>query len=132
MGVPKYSSRGNFYLVTMYTIGEFADLTGVSKRTLVRCDLDGILVAYRSPSGRRYYSEEQCSVYKIAGHTESENKEQYSAYKKVSRTKKVNEVYLRAFSGRREVVTQEQIDELKVYCEQKLGIQVELINFLEN
>jgi excisionase family DNA binding protein len=109
----------------MYSIGEFSKRTNISKRTLVRWDQEKKLVAYRSPSGRRYYSEEQCSVYQRVLLTESENESQYYA----SRTSEAHEVYLKAFSSSREVVTQSQIDSLKIYCQQQLGIQVELINF---
>jgi len=43
--------------------------------------------------------------------------------------KEVDEVYLRAVCNRHQAVTQEQIDSLKVFCAQKLGIQVELVIF---
>ncbi len=99
----------------MYSIGQFSNLTGVSTKTLERWDKIGKLIAYRTPTGRRYYTEEQ-----------------YSVYKSMPCTKEINEVYLRAVCGRRGIVTQEQIDALKVFCAQKLGIQIELIIFRRN
>ncbi len=96
----------------MYSIGEFSNLIGVSTKTLERWDKTKKLIASRTPTGRRYYTEEQ-----------------YSVYKNVPTLKGVNEVYLRAVCSRHGTVTQEQIDSLKVFCARKLGIQVELIIF---
>lgn len=41
------------------TIGKFADMVGVSLRTLQRWDKDGILKAHRGPTNRRYYTQSQ-------------------------------------------------------------------------
>ncbi len=60
----------------MYTTGEFSNLIGVSTKTLERWDKKGILIAHRTPTGRRYYT-----------------KEQYSVYKNEPSTKEVDEVY---------------------------------------
>lgn len=40
-----------------YKPNEFAKITGVSVKTLQKWDREGKLVAYRTPSGRRYYTE---------------------------------------------------------------------------
>lgn len=48
----------------MYNIGEFAKLINKSVKTLQRWDREGILVAKRSPKGRRYYTEAQLLTYK--------------------------------------------------------------------
>ena len=42
---------------------EFAELVGVSVRTLQRWDIEGVLIAYRNPKGRRFYTGEQYSQY---------------------------------------------------------------------
>lgn len=42
-----------------YNVSEAAELIGVSVKTLQRWDRDGKLVAYRTPTNRRYYTEEQ-------------------------------------------------------------------------
>ncbi len=42
-----------------YRLNEFAELIGVSVRTLQRWDYEGILKAHRSPTNRRYYTHEQ-------------------------------------------------------------------------
>lgn len=49
--------------MTNYTTGEFAKKIGVCARTLVRWDKAGLLVAHRTPTNRRYYTEEQLKKY---------------------------------------------------------------------
>lgn len=43
----------------IYTIGEFSKIVGKSIRTLQRWDYDGILVANRTKTGRRFYTQAQ-------------------------------------------------------------------------
>lgn len=43
---------------------EFAKLVGVTVKTLQRWDNDGKFKAHRTPTGRRYYTEEQYLEYK--------------------------------------------------------------------
>lgn len=43
---------------------EFAELIGVSIKTLQRWDNEGILKAYRTPTNRRYYTYEQYLKYR--------------------------------------------------------------------
>lgn len=45
---------------------KMARLLGVSVRTLKRWDKDGSLPAHRTPSNRRYYTEEQYASYNYA------------------------------------------------------------------
>ena len=47
----------------IYKPKEFANLLGVSVRTLQRWDKKGLLVAYRTPTDRRYYTHEQYLEY---------------------------------------------------------------------
>ena len=47
----------------MYKPKDFAELIGVSVKTLQRWDNDGILVAKRNPKNRRYYTQEQLMEY---------------------------------------------------------------------
>lgn len=44
---------------TIYSVGKFSKLVGKSIRTLQRWDKAGILVAYRSSTNRRYYTQDQ-------------------------------------------------------------------------
>lgn len=46
-----------------YTPKAFAEMIGVSVKTLQRWDREGILKAYRSPTNRRYYTDEHYNKY---------------------------------------------------------------------
>jgi len=46
-----------------YNIDEFARLIGVSDRTLRRWDNTGTFCAYRTPSGRPYYTDKHYRQY---------------------------------------------------------------------
>ena len=46
-----------------YKPNEFAEMLGVSVKTLQRWDKDGKLIAYRNPSDRRYYTHNQYVEY---------------------------------------------------------------------
>ena len=46
-----------------YSVGEFSKLIGVSIKTLQNWDRDGILIANRTPTNRRFYTEEQLNQY---------------------------------------------------------------------
>lgn len=46
-----------------YKLNEFAELINVSVKTLQRWDREGILIAKRTPTDRRYYTEEQYMQY---------------------------------------------------------------------
>ena len=48
----------------MYRINEFAKLVGRSVKTLQRWDNEGKLVAHRTPSNQRVYTEQQLNEYK--------------------------------------------------------------------
>ena len=65
----------------MIKINEMAKRLGVSIKTLQRWDRDGILVAKRTPTDRRYYTEDQYLEY-IGSTTESKRK--IIAYVRVS------------------------------------------------
>lgn len=47
----------------IYKTSEFAKKIGVHPRTLQRWDRDGLLVAHRTPTNLRYYTEEQLQKY---------------------------------------------------------------------
>ena len=48
---------------TNYKPKEFAELLNVSAKTLQRWDMEGILTAKRTPTDRRFYTEEQLQEY---------------------------------------------------------------------
>lgn len=60
--IPKYIDK-NRQKDNMYKPKDFAELIGVSVKTLQRWDNDGILVAKRNPKNRRYYTQEQLMEY---------------------------------------------------------------------
>jgi putative resolvase len=45
-------------MVRTYSLGEFARLAGVHYKTMQRWDKEGRLLAHRTPTGRRFYTEE--------------------------------------------------------------------------
>lgn len=47
----------------IYKPGEFAKLIGVHIKTLQKWDRDEILVAHRTPTNRRFYTQEQYQNY---------------------------------------------------------------------
>lgn len=51
----------------VYRLNEFAKLLNVSVSTLQRWDRENILKAYRTPTNRRYYTEEQYQEYLKGG-----------------------------------------------------------------
>lgn len=65
-----------------YKIGEMAKLLGVTVRTLQKWDSNKTLVAHRTPTNRRYYTEEQ--VEQILHKSSSKKKGKIIAYARVS------------------------------------------------
>ena len=51
--------------ITNYKPKDFAELLGVSVKTLQRWDRDGILKANRIPTDRRYYTYDQYLQFKL-------------------------------------------------------------------
>ena len=50
--------------IANYKPKDFAELLNVSVKTLQRWDRDGILIAKRTPTDRRYYTDDQCLEFK--------------------------------------------------------------------
>lgn len=53
--------------MSIYKPNEFAKLVGVSVKTLQRWDRDGVLKAHRSPTNRRYYTDDQVDLTNSTG-----------------------------------------------------------------
>ena len=53
----------NMKHITNYKLKEFAELLNVSVKTLQRWDRDKVLIAKRTPTNRRFYTEEQLQEY---------------------------------------------------------------------
>lgn len=52
---------------SIYKIGEFANLVNLSVSTLQRWDRNKILVAFRTPSNRRYYTDSHLEKFEQKG-----------------------------------------------------------------
>lgn len=55
-----------------YKPNEFAEMIGVSVKTLQRWDNDGKLKAFRSPTDRRYYTHKQYVGYMSEGNSKKD------------------------------------------------------------
>lgn len=66
----------------MYSPAKFGEMIGKSVKTLQRWDAEGILVAYRSPKNRRYYTHDQYLEY--IGIKANEEKSSVIVYSRVS------------------------------------------------
>lgn len=66
----------------LFKISEFAKMVGKSPRTLQRWDYDGVLVAHRSMTNRRYYTIEQ--YYEVMGIVPPASKQKIVCYTRVS------------------------------------------------
>ena len=59
----------------MYKPKEMAELLGVTVRTLQRWDKAGNLIAYRTPTNRRYYTQDQLEEYFTAAERSKDKEE---------------------------------------------------------
>ena len=90
----------------MYSTGEFSKLIGVSAKTLERWDKQGKFKAHRTPTGRRFYTQEQ-----YLGYTKQPGKEE------------INEVYFKVTCNGQDSITSDHINSLNMFCKE-FGIQV--------
>ena len=68
--------------VRNYRLNEFAELLGVSVKTLQRWDREGILKAHRTPTNRRYYTYDQYLQFK--GQSDESDRRDTVIYARVS------------------------------------------------
>ena len=95
-----------------YNPKTFAEMIGVSVKTLQRWDREGILKAYRTPTNRRYYTDKQYAEY--TGTSTEENKKGKII------------IYTRVSSNSQKEDLKNQIEFLKEYANAK-GIIVDEI-----
>ena len=100
--------------MTSYKPKDFADLLGVSVKTLQRWDREGILKAYRTPTNRRYCTYDQLLKYK--GKSGESDTRQTVIYTRVStRNQKedlINQVhFLRQFCNARGIIVDQCIED---------------------
>ncbi len=63
----------------MYNISQFAKKVGVTVKTLQRWDREGRLVARRTITNRRYYTDEELAIVLGLSHTQKALKDDQSA-----------------------------------------------------
>ncbi len=94
----------NISNITNYKPKDFAELLGVSVKTLQRWDRDGILKAERTPTNRRYYTYDQYLQFKGI-HTENDIRDVV--------------IYARVSTRNQKDDLKNQIDFLKQFCNAK-------------
>ena len=90
--------------ITNYKPEDFAELLGVSVKTLQRWDREGILKANRTPTDRRYYTYDQYLQFKDIK-TENDNRQTV--------------IYARVSTRNRKEDLQNQVTFLRQFCNAK-------------
>ena len=90
--------------ITNYKPKDFAELLGVSVKTLQRWDRDGILKANRTPTDRRYYTYDQYLQFK--GINTVEDNREIVIYARVSTRNQKDDL-------------KNQVEFLKTFCNSK-------------
>ena len=98
-----------------YKPHEFAEKINVSVRTLQRWDKAEILKAHRSPTGRRYYTEEQ--YLKYMGQPEKEEKRSVIIYARVSSSGQKDNLknqikFLREYANAKGIIVDEVVTDI--------------------
>lgn len=107
--------QGGVWVNKHYKPNEFAELLGVSVLTLQRWDNAGKLIAYRTPTNRRYYTHEQYLEYKGIEVDTSERKT--VIYTRVSTSNQKDDLknqveFLKQFANARGMIVHEVIEDL--------------------
>lgn len=97
-----------------YKPKEFAELIGVSVKTLQRWDNDNKLKAYRTPTNRRYYTYEQ--YLKYTGKTDVNDKRKIVIYTRVSTSNQKEDLknqveFLRQYANAKGIIVDEVIED---------------------
>lgn len=100
----------------MFKPKEMAERLNVTVRTLQRWDNDGILKAYRTPTNRRYYTEEQYLEYKGQSQT-VKDKRKVVAYARVSNNGQKDDLknqvqFLRNFANGKGIILDDVITDI--------------------
>ena len=104
----------NTLKITNYKPKDFAELLGVSVKTLQRWDREGILKANRTPTDRRYYTYDQYLQFKGIN-TESDNR-QIVIYARVSTRNQKDDLqnqvtFLRQFCNAKGIIVDQCIED---------------------
>ena len=100
--------------ITNYKLKDFAELLGVSVKTLQRWDREGILKANRTPTNRRYYTYDQYLQFKGIN-TENDNR-QIVIYARVSTRNQKDDLqnqvtFLRQFCNAKGIIVDQCIED---------------------
>ena len=100
--------------ITNYKPKDFAELLGISVKTLQRWDREGILKANRTPTDRRYYTYDQYLQFK--GINIENDKRQAVIYARVSTKNQKDDLqnqvaFLRQFCNARGIIVDQCIEE---------------------
>ena len=100
--------------ITNYKPKDFAELLGVSVKTLQRWDREGILKANRTPTDRRYYTYDQYLQFKGIN-TENDNR-QIVIYARVSTKNQKDDLqnqvtFLRQFCNAKGIIVDQCIED---------------------
>lgn len=97
-----------------YKPKEFAELIGISVKTLQRWDNDNKLKAYRTPTNRRYYTYEQ--YLKYTGKTDVNDKRKIVIYTRISTSNQKEDLknqveFLRQYANAKGIIVDEVIED---------------------
>lgn len=100
--------------ITNYKPKDFAELLNVSVKTLQRWDRDGVLIAKRTPTDRRYYTYDQYLEFKGIS---NDNNRKIVAYTRVSTNNQkddlINQVkFLLDFANAKGIIVDETIEDI--------------------
>ncbi len=99
-----------------YKPNEFAEMLGVSVKTLQRWDKDGKLKAYRNPSDRRYYTHHQYVEY-MGKIVQDEDKRKTIIYTRVSTSNQKDDLknqvdFLKQFANAKGIIIDEIFEDI--------------------
>ena len=101
-----------------YKPGEFAEMVGVTVKTLQRWDREGILIAGRTPTDRRFYTDYQYLQVMQGrnGDTDNEDQRRTVIYARVSTKNQADDLknqvrFLREFCNARGMIVDEYIED---------------------
>ena len=100
----------------MYKPNEFAEMLGVSVKTLQRWDNEGKLIAFRNPANRRYYTHDQYLDYLEKTNTTKDTKKTV-IYARVSSSGQKDDLknqveFLRQFANARGIIVDEVLEDI--------------------
>lgn len=114
VNIPKEYMVMNALNITNYKPKNFAELLGVSVKTLQRCDREGTLKANRTPTDRRYYTNDQ--YFQFKGINAKNDQRQVVIYARVSTRNQKDDLqnqitFLRQFCNVKGIIVDQCIED---------------------